>query len=419
MNLLNSELQPNIVKTSAMQHKTILLLFICLIVASPLFAQIRFENGYFITNDDQLVKCQIRDMDWDYNPVNFKYRINESGEILEAEVSNVKEFGIDSSYKYRRAKVFMDMSSMDISKISLSPDPEWQQHLLFLKILVEGKATLYSYSEHSLRRFFFSSGDTVKQLIFKEYGLNGSRVGTIGTNNKFRQQLLSYLWYPGAEKVCRNIGYYNNELVKYFKTYNTPAGDTVTAFREKQKRDIFNLNVTGGLNALSISANDYATDVRDTDFESKINPRFGLEAEFVLPFNKNKWSIILESAYQSYSDSTAAYLGTNKIKYRIIDFGVILRHYFFLNKELQIYGEANLNSLFNKDFNSAITMPYLRTMTVFKNNINLGLGAGVRYNRVSFGIRYFTPQRIYLNEYPTWTVELSKVSFVIGVKVID
>lgn len=38
-------------------------------------AQIIFEKGYYITNDDQKIDCFIKNNDWKYNPSEFDYQL--------------------------------------------------------------------------------------------------------------------------------------------------------------------------------------------------------------------------------------------------------------------------------------------------------------------------------------------------------
>ena len=51
----------------------------------------------------------------------------------------------------------------------------------------------------------------------------------------------------------------------------------------------------------------------DLKFDSNTNVSLGIEAEFILPFNKNKWAIIFEPTYQYYktekTKETTAFLG--------------------------------------------------------------------------------------------------------------
>ena len=49
-------------------------------------------------------------------------------------------------------------------------------------------------------------------------------------------------------------------------------------------------------NIIQNSASNY----RDTKFNNEIAFRFGVEAELIMPFNKNKWSIAIEPNFQHF-----------------------------------------------------------------------------------------------------------------------
>lgn len=398
--------------------KQSLFLFLICVITTPLFSQIQFEKGYFITNDDQLITCEIRNSDSERNPVSFTYRLSDSGNIYQARIDSVKEYCIDGFSKFVRKTVYIDRSPMEVDKLSLGPEPEWNREQLFLKVLVEGEKTLYSYNETNFRRFFYSNGDSVKQLVYKEYALNGSRVGYTVTKNTFRAQLVSDVHFTNSEKIARNIGYYKNDLVRYFRKYHEIKGDTAVYFTEKNGRDYFNLSISSGFNAISADIRNNLSDSRDTEFDRQFLPRIALEAEFVLPFNKNKWSIILESSFSYYKDSKDIPGYSNEILLKTVDLSVILKHHIFLNNYLKFYTEASVNSFLNKDFNSAIYFNERKTLTELKNIVNLGFGAGISYKRVNLGFRYFTPQEI-LGKYNFWTSKVNKYSVVLGFKIID
>ena len=45
------------------------------------YSQISFENGYFIDNNNQKINCLIKNLDWEKNPTEFKYKLSESSEL--------------------------------------------------------------------------------------------------------------------------------------------------------------------------------------------------------------------------------------------------------------------------------------------------------------------------------------------------
>ncbi|WP_461531957.1 hypothetical protein [Sinomicrobium sp.] len=72
------------------------------------YSQIGFEEGYFIDNNGEKNHCFIKNIDWRNNPFGFVYKKDREGEIHQADITAVREFGINGEYKYLRATVKID-----------------------------------------------------------------------------------------------------------------------------------------------------------------------------------------------------------------------------------------------------------------------------------------------------------------------
>ena len=79
------------------------------------------------------------------------------------------------------------------------------------------------------------------------------------------------------------------------------------------------------------------TDSRDTDFGNKTNLRIGIETEFILPFNKNRWSILIEPTYQYFKaekreevTNVEGGIRDTRVDYQSVDFPVGIRYYFHM-----------------------------------------------------------------------------------------
>ena len=81
--------------------KKLLTLFFA-IIACNCFAQIKFENGYFITDSNQKIECLIKNIDWKSNPTQFEYQLTQSSEVKIETSKNVKEFAVYNSSKFIR-----------------------------------------------------------------------------------------------------------------------------------------------------------------------------------------------------------------------------------------------------------------------------------------------------------------------------
>ena len=163
--------------------KKIILLFI--FISSPIFSQINFETGYFIKNNNVKTDCLIRNIGWQKNPTEIEYKLNENDKSQKATISEIKEFNVGDSYKYKRFTINIDRSSSDINNLSREKNPVWKEETLLLKILVEGEINLYQYEDINFVRYFISSGnhETAEQLVYKEYNAEYSEVDELNQND--------------------------------------------------------------------------------------------------------------------------------------------------------------------------------------------------------------------------------------------
>ncbi|HEX9979219.1 MAG TPA: hypothetical protein VGB50_01495 [Flavobacterium sp.] len=120
-------------------------------------AQIHFEKGYYIDNSGHRAECLIENLDWNNNPRKFNLKLTEGGEIQERTIDNTKEFGIADVSKYVRADVDIDRSSDRLSTLTKEKKPTFVNERMFLKVLVEGPQSLYTYDESGLNRFFLQN----------------------------------------------------------------------------------------------------------------------------------------------------------------------------------------------------------------------------------------------------------------------
>ena len=300
------------------------LFFILNLVILNSFGQVNFEKGYFIGNDNRRVECLIKNTDWDHNPTDFRYKFAETDESQRGDLSSAREFGILNVVKFIRADVKIDRSTRGFSNYSDVKEPVWSDEQLFLRVILEGKASLYCYVKADLRFYFYSVNDTaISQLVYKDYKLNTTNAdyfekqnsNVISTNNGFRLQLWNNVRCDNAAiSSVENLAYKQNELINYFNKYNSCTGSPVESYVYKQKREYLHLKFTPGLNFSSMTMSSYAV-----EFKSKVSIRFGLDAEIILPFNKNKWALVFEPTYNSFNSDGESSIGKLTLAYNYID----------------------------------------------------------------------------------------------------
>ncbi len=399
------------------------LLFLITILSINCYSQISFEKGYYIDNTNQKTNCLIKNIDWKNNPTEFEYKLSENSESKKATIKSVKEFGIENISKYIRITVNIDRSSEKIDNLSNDRNPLFNEEKLFLKVLVEGKSNLYVYADGDIKRYFYTKeNSSIEQLIFKSYQ---TIEGDIGKNNRFRQQLWTDVKCPNF-KISRieGVGYNKNDLVLFFTEYSECNNNDLINFESKQKRDLFNLTIRPRLNYSSLTIHNSTVNFRDTDFENKIGFGLGLEAEFILPFNKNKWAIAIEPTLQSFKSSEKTTNVSNvaggilivEVDYSSIEVPISLRHYLFLNDNSKFFIDAS----FIFDFSSNPLVEFkrgdysiLKSLEI-KSLINLGFGVGYKLlDKYSLEMRYQTSREI-LGDYAAWDSDYKTFSIIFG-----
>lgn len=390
-----------------------LLLFLLLVLGINGYSQISFEKGYYINDANQRIDCLIKNMDWINTPTQFEYKLSEHGETKIGTMAYTKEFGVGNTLKYIRSSVNIDRSSESVNELSTNRNPIFKEETLFLKLLVEGEANLYQYDDGNLRRFFYNKENTdIEQLVYKSYKTEEQ---IIHKNNSFKNQLRKDLKCPtiGYEKL-KNLEYNKNNLVDFFIEFNKCSSGNYINYMEKQKKTLFALSLRPGLNYSSLSTYNEQTssNFRNVDFGNELAFRFGVEAELIMPFNKNKWSLIAEPTYQYFKSEAEFATQTEnqkaKADYKSIEVPVGVRHYFFLNENAKLF----VNASYTLDFstNSVIEFESGPDFEI-KTKSNLAFGLGYKhYNKYSIEIRYLTSRDILgdyvyrFSEYKTFSV---------------
>lgn len=385
-------------------------IFLTIILSCNCFSQINFEKGYYINNAGQKIDCLIKNIDWKNNPTEFLYKLSENTEPKKETINSVKEFEIINGSKYINRKVSIDRSSETLKDLSTTKNPISKEEQLFLKVLIEGKANLYLYQDGNLKRFFYKTDtSSIKQLIFKSYRITYNR---IGKNNRYKQQLWSTLKCENiSTKEIENINYNKKELVNLFIKYNSCNNSTFTNFEKKQKKDLFNLTIRPGINNSSLSIENILSNSSDIDFGNELSFRFGIEAEFVMPFNKNKWAILAEPTYQYFKSEKITNTQIINVDYKSIELSLGLRHYFFLNNNSKIF----INGLYIIDLNMNSKIDFENTTNLtIKTDGNLAFGIGYNYNqKYSLEMRYGSGRAI-LGGYIYWNSDYESLSIIFG-----
>ncbi len=381
-----------------------------LLLLLPVFgiSQITFQPGYFIERGIKK-ECLIKNIAWKNNPVSIEYKLSESEEPAIKTIEQISEFSVDNAYKFIRFTVNIDRSPIELSRLSYDKQPEWKTETIFLKVLVEGKATLYQYEDGNLTKYFFSNTDNTKaeQLVYKEYFVNGD----VAKNSMFRQQLYTLMIDGNINrKKFENLSYDKNTLVMLFNEYDGNTGEKVKDHTLKQNKGSVNLKITPGISFSSLEVSNTVSNAY-FDFGGNTSYRIGAELEYIMPFNNNKWSLFIDPNYQSYSSSGRKKNQEMKAEYTYVDLPVGVRHYMFLNEKSKFFIDAAyvMSLAFGDNY-----IQYGGSKLDIDNNSTIALGGGFSYDRYSIEIRHnFNHQTI---NYAYWNGKFNSTNIIIGYK---
>lgn len=401
-----------------------LLLFFLTILCFEGYSQISFEKGYIIDNSDQKRECLIKNNDWIFNPISIEYKISEDSEPITADVQHIKEFEIYNKSKFVVKTVKVDLSNENLSSLSSNKNPKFVEQTLCLRVLIEGVSNLYQYESNGLLRFFYTknTSELVEQLVYKNYFLDNNMVAT---NNQFKQQLWMDLKCKTIDmNSVQKLSYTKNSLVKFFKEYYECINSGSVNIEEiKAKNDLFNLSIRPRLNNSSVSAQNFLVPTSKVNFDNELNFGFGVEAEFIFPFNKNKWTFAIEPTYQSFNSEETIYsnyIGGSQVivnvDYNSIEVPLTLRHYLFLSKDSKLF--INASYVVDFSFNSSLSV-MKGTNNIIYDNLeskpkgNFAFGIGYKFkDKYSLELRHQS-ERLILPNF-IWESKYKALSFIIG-----
>jgi hypothetical protein len=384
-----------------------------ILFAIPSFGQINYEAGYIINNDGNKTEYLIRNVAWENNPTEIEYRLNEDDKKSKiANIADIKEFSIGSSYKYKRFNTKIDRSNSGMVNLSSEKNPTWKDETLFLKVLVEGEVNLYQYTGNGNQRYFISTENHEKaeQLIYKEYYAQNN---AIEENNAFRQQLYTTL---KSDKFTaddfKNLPYEKKKIVDIIIKYNSTKNNQIANFEPKQNQGKTNFKLQLGVNYSDIeivSTSEFEMGgIYFATFSKKPVAVIGFEIEYILPINQKKWSLLFSTSFQQYkSETIASNNAPISIDYKTIDLLFGVRHYFFLNNQSAIF--INGGMIYGSPFNSYLkrerqkyswedgtgTIEIKKTL---EGNAYAYIGLGYNYHKYNVELRFNSDRELFKSD---------------------
>lgn len=287
--------------------------------------------------------------------------------------------------------MLIDRSFELSNKLSDHFEPDFIEETVFLKCLSLGKANLYLYRDTNLFKLFTDdTSGTKEQLMFKSYTISG----TVRQNNTYKSQIL---FLNDCENISsldlQKLNYSEKELTKLFNAYNTCYNENFSNELKVVRKGTFNLYPRIGASFFNgkLEASNNLVATSSTKYDSKISYRLGLELEYILPFNNNKWAVSVEPIYTTYSsDDTSDNLIKFDVVYKGLSSAFGIKHYMFLpNEKYKLFLNAGMNIPLLTSSDSKVGR------VESKSSTNLYFGGGLNINKkISVEARFDANKKI-------------------------
>lgn len=371
------------------------LLFLFSLFFLNLSAQVKFEKGYFIDEANNRTECLIKNYDWIRTPTEIEYKITKESAIQTINTMKLNAFQVyETNHYYKKFKFQVD-SHVDSEK------ELFQTEISHLRVLVEGKASLYEYQG---KIYFYQVDESeIKQLKYKIFTNSDSKKQE---DLGFRTELYTALKCDEKiSQLLRNTSYRKNDLANIFSDYNQCQKAENQNFISKKSKSEFHIKAVVGVNFNTLKRDLKAMRRTLTIENQSVNFIAGIEMEMLLPFNNKKWSFFLAPNFQNQKEESSkqydqlfgGYSGTlnTEHNYSYIEIPIGVRHYFLLNEKSKLYTDFAfgyiliLSSTEKLNFIEKPAFPELVFEEEEKKKTFFRIGLGYNYNQYNVAINYY------------------------------
>ncbi|AWA30024.1 hypothetical protein HYN48_08000 [Flavobacterium magnum] len=392
------------------------LLYFFVLITTYCHAQNAYEAGYYIDNYGTKKIGFVENNYWSNTPSLIKFKADAQSVEKSLDVKDVREFGIGETIKYVRETVDIDLRRTTIMKEnnSMNGNPEYVKKMIFLKVLIEGDASLYAYVNDSQPKYFLSTGDGIfKQLFLRVYVDNDAHEQK---NTAYKMQLFEAL---KCDKLTaadfRRLPYTEKSISDVVRRYNDCRNSESKVYAEKQRKSEVKYSVIAGLGLTTFKVGSL-----EGSFENGSGSTFvaGAEVSLLLPFNNKRMELFLNTVvekadFKLYSrkfstGSLVTYIQDYvEFKATPIDINVGTRYYFIVNEKNRVFLSgafgvclANGTITYSKDRYTPTGIENIaRVQGDTETAFNAKLGAGYMFGqKISLNLDYDVYAKNFYNE---------------------
>lgn len=361
------------------------------------YSQPNYKKGYLIKQNGDKVTCLILEEDWKYNPSSFAYKTAGTDGVQTGTLSDVKEFGVESTFKYVRKDDFLPQESL--------------ANPVFLNVLLEGNVSIYQYRSRDENIFFYKSAETnaIRELLYTDKYSEKSEYGI--SRNRYRSQLYTATGSDNDQlSKVRTLSYKKNDILNFVSENN--SNNTTYSKFYSAAQDKYKLYLKAGAGSTPIVINNSSFG-EFVDFGNDLGFRFAVELEYFFPTKSEKWSAIISPVikHQNVEKSTTTPLEVidDEYTYTAFEMQFGARHY-FTSKTSNSRFYANAGLLVEIPLQSELTFGDEQTDVGIVNAMNLYAGIGYQYKRFGAELVYI-PNLRFITTNSEFSVEFETLAF--------
>ena len=391
---------------------------ILLLISNLFFGQTKFEQGYIITKSGERQEVLIENPDWLNNPASIRIKNSDSALPKTLNASEIREFSVGGS-TFISENVSFDRTVENLSDLTTDYAPENVAEHFTIRKLVGGDLELFKYQDKKLVRYFYrKDGGEIQQLIYKPYY---SAPKVLSFNETYKNQLSTILTCGADEKKIRSSRYSQKDLMDLFTAQNRCANPDETMDVTANQKGNFNISLRPRLIFSNIKANQPLLTLEHNQIgASALGFGFGVELEYLLPFNQNRFGLVVEPTYRTASAeksfSSSYIVGDQLImdyKSSAIEIPVSVRYYMPVNSSLKFFMNGGVGIDLDMDQHLIFTRndgSLFSEKRDLKTSIGVVLGAGMNLSeRFSGEFRY--------RKYTIHDVKNNTFSFILGYRI--
>ncbi len=383
-------------------------LFFALTIFSTftLSAQNNLKKGYYIDisghrNDGYINVSGLGSL----NEVNseIEFSPQPDGATSPVNTKTISEIGVENSARLIKYEIQLDDTNYrDIS--NTNKYPQFAAAIVFVKVLLDGKASLLAYEGHNGTKYFYmAQGGKPQQLMYKKYNENG----VVRENASFRQFLYDNMKSGGmAFGKFSELNYNEEDLLRIFEAFNTSQHGESQVFKTEEKSWPLHWAIMAGVYNTDAKFERDDNNIYSTD-DSSVAYDIAIEVEY-LPSGKSLGFFgvlgceILNSKFEV--ENPSAHTSVNdKIKSPIFDIGAGVRYHFGLSKKSGLFVDAALVYSISSSIDENVMLvsdggeeSSTSRQTYDTSNSFIGIaGAGFIFSeKYGLALRYETPRVI-------------------------